>query len=95
MFTISGTVHKVFSEEQLSAKLRKRSFVVEYAVAGGQQVQYLKFDVFQERCAEAEKLLQGYHVEIDFELRGRLWVNPRGHSVYINSLEAILIRIVK
>jgi hypothetical protein len=85
-FVVQGVVHAVMPEQTIKPTLRKREFVLVYA-ENPNYPQYLKFDLFNDKCGLIEGYLPGERVEVSFNLRGREWVNPRGEKVYITSLE--------
>ena len=85
--TIEGTLHAVFNEQQIKPTLRKREFVLVYA-ENPSYPQYLKFDLFNDKCSVIDGFTPGDKMEVSFNLRGREWVNQRGEKVYINSMEA-------
>ncbi len=85
--TIEGTLHAVFNEQQIKPTLRKREFVLLYA-ENPTYPQYLKFDLFNDKCSVIDGFAPGDKLEVSFNLRGREWVNQRGEKVYINSMEA-------
>lgn len=86
-YTVQGVLHAIMPEQTIKPTLRKREFVLVFA-ENPNYPQYLKFDLFNDKCGIVEGYLPGERVDVSFNLRGREWVNPRGEKVYITSLEA-------
>ncbi len=84
---IKGKVLEIFPVQQVRESFRKREFVVEYR-ENGQYSEYLKFELLQDRCDLLNDYKIGEDVEIQFNLKGRVWTNPQGEKVYFNSLQA-------
>lgn len=84
---IIAKIYRIFEEQQVSANFTKREFVVEYA-ENIAFPQHIKFQLSQDKCSLIDEFSEGEIVDISFNLRGREWINPKGESVYLNSLEA-------
>ncbi|HLF33010.1 MAG TPA: DUF3127 domain-containing protein [Cyclobacteriaceae bacterium] len=84
---IKGKVLEIFPAQQVRENFRKREFVVEYR-ENPQYAEFIKFEFLQEKCELLNDLKPGDEVEIQFNLRGRVWTNPQGEKVYFNSLQA-------
>ncbi len=91
---IKGKVLEIFPVQQVKDSFRKREFVVEYH-ENGQYSEYLKFELVQDRCDLLNDYKIGEDVEVQFNLKGRVWTNPQGEKVYFNSLQAWRIDKVK
>ncbi len=85
--TINGTIKVIYDTVQVKDTFRKREFVVEYAT-NPDYPQLVKFEMIQDACDQLEKFKVGDKVKIDFDLQGRAWVNPKGETVYFNSLRS-------
>jgi len=85
--TINGTIKVIYDTVQVKDTFRKREFVVEYA-SNPDYPQFVKFEMIQDACDQLEKFKVGDNVKIDFDLQGRAWVNPKGETVYFNSLRS-------
>lgn len=73
---------------KVSEKFQKREFVVEYTPEKSQYQEFLKFEIVQDKCEMLNNFKVGENVEVHFNLKGRKWTNPKGETVYFNSLQA-------
>lgn len=85
--TVQGKLFKKFDTQQISDRFKKREFVLEYA-DNPMYPQFVLFQLTQDRVSLLDAYAEGAMVEIDFNLRGREWINPSGEKKYFNSLEA-------
>ncbi|MBW1764535.1 MAG: DUF3127 domain-containing protein [Deltaproteobacteria bacterium] len=76
-----------FDEVKVSETFRKREFIAEYSEKP-QYPEYLKFEMIQDKCDLLNGFEAGQEVDIFFNLKGRKWINPKGETVYFNSLQA-------
>jgi len=88
----SGTV-KVIAEtvEVGTANFKKRDIVV---TTEEQYPQHILFQFVQDKTTLLDAVSVGDSVEIDFNLKGREWINPQGEAVYFNTLQGWKIKIV-
>ena len=84
---IRGKIFEIYDVNKVSESFRKREFVVEYK-ENPQYPEYLKFELIQDKCDQLNNFKVGSFVEVYFNLKGRLWTNPKGEKVYFNSLQA-------
>ena len=84
---IKGKVLEIFPVQQVRESFRKREFVIEFR-ENPQYAEYIKFEFLQEKCDLLNDYKPGDEVEIQFNLKGRIWTNPQGEKVYFNSLQA-------
>ncbi|GJM61311.1 DUF3127 domain-containing protein [Persicobacter diffluens] len=84
---IQGKLVEIYAVQNVSDRFRKREFVIEYA-DNPQYPQFIKFEFIQDACEELDKYQVGQDVNVEFNLRGRKWVNPQGQAVYFNTLQA-------
>lgn len=89
---IKAKLIEIMNTVRVSDKFQKREFVVEYAPEKSQYQEYLKFEIVQEKCEMLDAFKIGENVEILFNLKGRKWINPKGETVYFNSLQAWKIK---
>lgn len=73
---------------KVSEKFQKREFIAEYLPEKSQYPEYLKFEIVQDKCEMMNNFKTGENIEIHFNLKGRKWTNPKGETVYFNSLQA-------
>lgn len=82
----SGTIHILGEAKQVSARFRKREFVVQLA-DNPRYPQFVQFQLTGDRCEQLDGFSVGDSVDIDFSLRGREWTSPKGDVKYFNSLD--------
>lgn len=85
---IKAKLLEISDTVKVSEKFKKREFVVEYAPENPQYTEFLKFEIVQDKCDLLNNFKIGQNVEIHFNLKGRKWINPKGETVYFNSLQA-------
>jgi hypothetical protein len=78
---------EIFPVQQVRENFRKREFVVEYR-DNSQYAEFIKFELIQDKCDLLNDLKAGEEIEVQFNLKGRVWTNPQGEKVYFNSLQA-------
>jgi hypothetical protein len=84
---IRGKIFEMFDTNKVSESFRKREFVIEFK-ENPQYPEYIKFELIQDKCDLLNNFKVGNLVEVYFNLKGRLWTNPKGEKVYFNSLQA-------
>jgi len=84
---IKAKLIEKFETAQVSASFRKREFVVEYA-ENPQYPEFVKFELIQDKCDQLDGFNIGQELDVAFNLKGRKWTNPKGETVYFNSLQA-------
>ncbi|MFN2128408.1 MAG: DUF3127 domain-containing protein [Anaerolineales bacterium] len=87
MMNIRGKLYEIYDVNKVSESFRKREFVVEFK-ENPQYPEYIKFELIQDKCDLLNNFKVGSFVEVYFNLKGRLWTNPKGEKVYFNSLQA-------
>jgi len=88
-FEITGTVVEVYPTTEVSSKFRKREFVIEKKELTNnfEFIDYIKFQVTQDKCSLLDPLATGDEVKVTFNLRGRKWEKD-GNLSYFTNLEA-------
>ena len=84
---ITGKLLECMDTVQVSERFRKREFVLEYA-DNPEYPEYIKFELAQDRCELLDSFQPGQKVRVDFDLKGRRWIDPQGQVKYFNSLRA-------
>jgi hypothetical protein len=84
---ITGKITAIFDVAQINETFKKREFVVEYS-DNSQYMEYIKFELFQDKCDLINDFSVGDEVEIQFNLKGRKWTDPKGVDKYFNTLQA-------
>ena len=88
-FEITGKVIDVMPVNQVSDKFRKREFVIERKDAGGAAVfiDYIKFQLVQDKCDLINETFINEEVKIWFNLKGNKWERD-GKINYFTNLDA-------
>ena len=88
-FEVTGKVVEVFPVTQVSDKFRKREFVIEKKEAGGGAVfvDYIKFQLVQDKCEIINESFIHEEVKIWFNLKGNRWERD-GKVNYFTNLDA-------
>ena len=84
-YTIQGKITEIKDEQIITPSFKKREFVI---TTNEQYPQDVLLEFTQDKCDELNKANIGQEVKVDFNLRGRKWVNPDGESKYCNTLQA-------
>jgi len=84
---VRGKVHEIGATQQVTESFKKREMVLAYA-ENPQFVEYITFQVMQDKVSIFDNLSIGQEVSVDFNLRGRPWTNKEGETTYFNSLNA-------
>ncbi|MFM2133052.1 MAG: hypothetical protein RL156_333 [Bacteroidota bacterium] len=85
-FDVTGKLHEIYPEQQVTEKFRKREFVLE--TQDGMYQQYVKFQMTQDRCSALDHFSKGDDVKVSFNLSGRPSQNRNGETVYYTNLVA-------
>lgn len=84
--SVAGKLFKSFDTMTVGANgFQKREFVLEIT-DNPQYPQLVKFELAQDKCALIDGYQPGELIEVKFNLRGREWTNPKGETVYFNTL---------
>ena len=88
-FEITGKIIDISPVNQVSDKFRKREFVIEKKEAGGAAVfiDYIKFQLIQDKCDLINESFLNEEVRIWFNLRGNKW-EKEGRVNYFTNLDA-------
>ena len=74
---ITGKLLECLDTVQVSERYRKREFVLEYS-DNPEYPEYIKFELAQERCELLDPFQPGQKVSVEFDLKGRRWIDPQG-----------------
>ncbi len=88
-FEIIGKVIDILPVNQVSDKFRKREFVIEKKESGGSAVfvDYIKFQLIQDKCDLIDESFLNEEVKIWFNLKGNKWERD-GRINYFTNLDA-------
>jgi hypothetical protein len=90
--TITGTIEKIMPVQEINDKFKKRDIVIN---TGGDYPQQILVQFTNDQCALFNSILEGEHVVIDANLRGREWTNPEtGQIRYFNTIQGWRIQTV-
>ena len=93
MLQIKGLLKVKLEEVQVTEKFRKREFVLEDNAS--QYPQLISFQLTQDRCSMIDTFNVGDEINVNFNLRGREWTDPKTNTVkYFNSIEAWKIELI-
>jgi hypothetical protein len=87
-FEITGKIIDISPVNQVSDKFKKREFVIEKKESGGSAVfvDYIKFQLVQEKCELINESYMNEDVKIWFNLRGNKWERD-GKINYFTNLD--------
>jgi hypothetical protein len=88
-FEISGKVIEIYPIVQVSDKFRKREFVIEKkeSTGGAVFIDYLKFQLVQDKCDLINESLMNEEIRIMFNIKGNKWERD-GKINYFTNLDA-------
>lgn len=88
-FEVSGKLIEKYEVVEISAKFKKREFVIEKKEHSGgfEFVDHIKFQLTQDKCSILDPFSNGDDIKISFNLRGRKWEKD-GKVSYFTNLEA-------
>lgn len=88
-FEISGKLVEKFDTSTISDKFKKREFILEKKENSGgfEFVDYIKFQLTQDKCSLLDPYQIGDDLKVSFNLRGRRWEKD-GKVNYFTNLEA-------
>jgi hypothetical protein len=91
-FEITGRVAEVYPVIRVNERFRKREFVIEHKESGGGQalVDYVKFQLVQDKCEIIDESWLRKEVVVHFNIRGNRW-EKNGAINYITNLNALSI----
>lgn len=85
---VVGKVHEVGESQQITDTFVKRDLIVAVVDTDPKFTEYVKFEATNDRVSLFDNLNVGDSVEVNFNLRGKPWVNKDGVTSYFNSLVA-------
>ena len=92
-YKMVGVVYTIGDTQQVSDKFAKRDIILEDS--SSKYPQYIPFQFTQDKVNELDNFAPGMEVEISYNLRGRLWDNPKtGQQQCFSTLEGWKIETV-
>lgn len=94
-FEMEGKLIEIYNTQEITATFKKREFVIEHRedANGREFINYIKFQIVQDRCQSLDNFKAGDSVKISFSIKGRKW-EKNGQVNYFNNLEAWRIESV-
>lgn len=90
---ITGMVHTIGTEQQISASFKKRELIIE---TSGQYPQHILVQFSQDKCDLINNLKVGDSVTVSVNLRGKLWNDKNTGAIRcFNTLDAWTIELAK
>lgn len=91
-YQITGRVAEVYQILRVSERFRKREFVIEHKDATGGQayVDFIKFQLTQDKCEIIDESWLREEVTVTFNIRGNKW-EKNGMVNYITNLNALSV----
>ncbi len=80
-----GVIIKIFDEQIISEKFKKREFVLE--TGSPEYPEYVKFEFTQDKTSVLDNYMVNDPVRISFNLKGRKWTDPQGVDKWFNTLQ--------
>ena len=82
---ISGKIKMIDTTKEVgTGGFKKRDVVV---TTDEQYAQHIQIQFVQDKCDLLNSYQVGDNVVIDINLRGREWTNPKGETVYFNTIQ--------
>jgi hypothetical protein len=88
-YEITGKLIEKYNEVTISDKFKKREFILEKKENsnGFEFIDFIKFQLTQDKCAILDPYAIGDELKVNFNLRGRKWEKD-GKVSYFTNLEA-------
>jgi hypothetical protein len=88
-FEITGIIHEIFDEVQVTDRFKKMAFVILFYPSGNQQwPEHIQFELHGDNTKLLDSYNEGEEVTVHFNMRGRPWVNPQGKRLWFNTFVA-------
>jgi Domain of unknown function (DUF3127) len=86
---ITGRLHKKYDAVDVSAKFKKREFVVELSeeISGNTYINYAAMQLVNNKCGIIDQFQEGDMVKVNFNIRGSKWTKD-GKERYFSNLDA-------
>jgi len=83
---ITGKIKLIRESNLISEKFVKREFVL--IDNSGMYEQELLMEFVQDKASILDNYVEGERVEVDINILGRMWTNPKGEDKYFVTLQA-------
>lgn len=94
---ITGTIHFIGQEQQVSDKFKKRDFVLHVPNdTNSQYDDFIQLQMSQDKCAKLDEVEKGYEIKAFVNVRGKEYSKKDGSGMaYFNTLEAWKFDVLK
>jgi hypothetical protein len=91
-YEITGRIVEVYPVIRVNERFRKREFVIEHkgAVGGQAVIDFIKFQLTQDKCDSIDESWLRDEVQVHFSIRGNRW-EKNGTVSYITNLNALSV----
>ena len=91
-YQIAGRILEVYPVNRVNERFRKREFVIEHkdSVSGQAYVDFIKFQLTQDRCEIIDESWLRQDVTVTFSIKGNKW-EKNGLVNYITNLNALTV----
>jgi len=92
----TGEIYSIEPTKYITEKFRKRKFILKETInnrhSGTMKDNYLEMEVINGLCDQLDDIKAGNKVNVNFQVGGRLWKNPRnGKMMAFLELKAIAV----
>lgn len=84
---VIGRIVEMGETQKVTDTFTKRMFVLELT-ENPQYPEYITFELLDRRCDVLDGLQVGQNVLVNFDLKGKKWVDVEGVTKYFNALKA-------
>ena len=85
MAKLKVTIEEIRETVQVTDSFCKREVI--FRDDATQYPQFISMQLVQDKCDLIQPFKVGEELEVDFNVNGRLWINPQGEKKYFNSLD--------
>lgn len=89
---VRGVIETIEDAVDVNPTLRRRGLVIQYW-NNPDKCENLYFEFLQDRTKQLDAFKPGDKVVVNFQLKGKKWVNTEGNYKYYNTLQAWNIEI--
>ena len=79
---VTGEIYKINDTQVVSEKFSKRELIVK-TEASTPYPQFIKLECTQDKCSLLDSFKVGQNVDVDINLRGRLWNGDKGEQCFV------------
>lgn len=89
---LKGLLKHIYEEKKISDKFTVKEFVL--TVADTQYPQHISFQISNKKIELLDPYKVGDEIKVQFDVKGREWINKEGEAKYFNSLNAWKIELL-